>query len=98
MKLGFMATLMGAMIFFTGCDDNEIIVPDPTSEYDGELDITEGNASNLTIFTTDVTETEIKALVTVTSTSDNMKRIYITENVVGQGEEPFEHYLAEYKV
>lgn len=92
MKFGFMATVLGAMMFLTSCDDNEIIVPDPTSEYDGELEITEGNSSSLTIFTTDLEEgaTEIKALVTVTAAGDKMKRIYITENVAGIGEEPFE--------
>ncbi|MDH5474403.1 MAG: hypothetical protein OEX22_01800 [Cyclobacteriaceae bacterium] len=89
MKYGFMAALMGSVIF-TSCDTNEIIIPDPTSEFDGELVMTEGGGDQSINISVDAnTQSTVKLRVAMTSTA-SMKRLYITQNVGGQGAEAFE--------
>ena len=89
-----MATLMGAGLFFTSCADTENITPDETTKYDGKLTMTEtadGTAKDtlVTIYAEEATGEDINVLVNFTSTSDNMRRVYVTRNVAGAGEEPY---------
>lgn len=90
MKYGFMIVVLG--LFFASCDDNEEIIPtDPDAEYDAVLELTEGGGDENAEVTVDAnTQGNIKALVSFTSTDETMRRLYITQNVGGQGAEPFE--------
>lgn len=95
MKLGFMMTLLSGLMFFASCDDNDEITPvDPNAEYDAILRLTEGgDADDTTSTTVNVNannQSTIKAKVTFISTDASMRRLYITRNVGGQGEEPYE--------
>lgn len=91
-KLGFMAALLGGLTFFSSCDDNDEITPvDPDAEYDVVLNLEEGGQDdNGTVVVDANTQATISAKVTFTSTSLSMRRLYITQNVNGQGDEPFE--------
>lgn len=77
---------------FTSCDNNEEIIPnDPDGEYDVELELTEGEGDEQATVNVDAnTQSSITALVQFNSTDASMKRLYITQNIGGQGEEPFE--------
>lgn len=99
MKSAFMVALMGTGLFFTSCDNNDSIAPDETYTYDKELKMAEGDSDKTIIINaTKVTETEMKVLVSLTSTSDEMDRIYITENIAGKGAEAFKFTSAvDYK-
>ncbi|GAA0894793.1 hypothetical protein GCM10009122_44740 [Fulvivirga kasyanovii] len=95
MKLGFMMTLLSGLMFFASCDDNDEITPvDPNAEYDAILRLTEGgDAGDTTTSEVNVNANEqksIKAKVTFISTDATMRRLYITQNIGGQGEEPYE--------
>lgn len=94
MKLGFMMTLLSGLMFFASCDDNDEITPvDPNAEYDAILRLSEAGTGDTTSATVNVdanTQSTIKARVTFLSTSVSMRRLYITQNVGGQGDEPFE--------
>ncbi|UII31536.1 hypothetical protein LVD17_24895 [Fulvivirga ulvae] len=94
MKLGFMMTLLSGLMFFASCDDNDEITPvDPNAEYDAILRLSEAATGDTTTATVNVdanTQSTIKARVTFLSTSASMRRLYITQNVGGQGDEPFE--------
>ncbi|MBL6449983.1 hypothetical protein JMN32_26960 [Fulvivirga sp. 29W222] len=94
MKLGFMMTLLGSLMFFASCDDNDEITPvDPNASYDAILRLSEAGTGDTTSATVTVdanTQSTIKARVTFLSTSVSMRRLYITQNIGGQGDEPFE--------
>jgi len=90
MKYGFMAALMGSLIF-ASCDSNEDIIPNPTSKYDGELVMTEGGGNQSIDVSVDAnTQSTALIRVTLTSSTTAMKRLYITQNISGQGAEAFE--------
>lgn len=81
---------MGAMLFLTACSDTESITPDDTTKYDGTLEMAEGaEPTPITIYAEDVTGDQIKVLVKMTSTDKNLRRVYITRNVAGAGDEPY---------
>ncbi len=92
-KLGFIVTLMGVVLFNVGCgEDNEaLIVTDPKAEFDGELAMAEGDTDKSIDISVDATtKTAVDVKVTFTSTAKSMKRLYITQNIGGQGDEPYE--------
>ena len=95
MKLGFMAALLGGLMFFSSCgDDNEEIIPtNPDATYDAMLRLTQDGTGDTTSATVNVnanTQNTIKARVTFITNDIDMKRLYITQNEAGQGDEPFE--------
>ena len=92
MKTVLMAVLMGAGLF-TSCADTESITPGDTT-YDGKLTMKEtadGTRKDtlVNIFAEAVTGEDINVLVNFTSTSGNMRRVYVTRNVAGAGEVPY---------
>ncbi len=92
-KFGFIMALMGVVLFTAGCDEDneELIVVDPTAEFDGELAMAEGDADKSIDISVDATtKTAVDVKVTFTSTDKSMKRLYITQNIGGQGDEPYE--------
>ena len=84
--------LLMAFIAVVSCDNNDEIKVDPTKEYDVELTVAQGGQANPDApVTVDVTkQSTINAKVTFTSTDKNMKRLYITQNIAGQGETVYE--------
>lgn len=91
MRLGSIVGLIG-LLGLMSCEDNEEILPtDPDAEYDVELELNEGGGDeNATVNVDANTQAEIKARVSFTSTNESMRRLYITQDVAGQGPEPFE--------
>lgn len=86
--------LVGVMIAVSSmsiisCDDTDDIVADPNGEFDVVLEVNEAvpGASNEEIIVNPVEEDEVKAKVTFATTSKDMKRLYITQNISGAGEE-----------
>ena len=78
-----------------GCskdDNDDLVITDPEAEFAAELLVTEDNvADNRTVMITadGTTMATIKAKVRFESTTNKMRRLYITQNVSGTGEEPF---------
>jgi len=87
-----MAILAGGLIFSTSCDDNdELIITDPDAEFDGVLEMSEGGgSSSVSIAVDPATQLEVDVRVAFTSTTTNMRRLYITQEIAGQGAEAFE--------
>lgn len=83
-RLMLSLTVVGALA--TACDDNDEITANPDAEFDVVLDVPE--KSNVDV---DVTPNQgsILAKVHFLSPDNNMKRLYITRNVGGAGEEKF---------
>ena len=83
---------LGGMLILTSCgDDNEEIAVDPDAEFDVVLELTEGGGDEMASVTVNAnTQASILAKVVFTSTDADMRRLYITQNIAGQGAEPFE--------
>lgn len=96
MKFSFknfqLGLLFMAVLLIAGCDNNDEIAVDPTKEYDVELTVAQAGPANPDApVTVDVTkQSTINAKVTFTSTDKSMKRLYITQNIAGQGETVYE--------
>jgi hypothetical protein len=70
----------------TACDDNDEIAIDPDADFDAVLDVPA--ESNVDVNVTP-TQGSILAKVHFVSPDNNMKRLYITRNVGGAGDEKF---------
>ncbi|MEP5614257.1 MAG: hypothetical protein ABJP45_18545 [Cyclobacteriaceae bacterium] len=85
-----------AMGFFTSCssDDNDAITVDPTDPtdpteddpFDARLNNNATDSLTATVFLSDVDDNVIDVLLSFTS-DESMKRVYITQNIQGQGDE-----------
>lgn len=86
--------LMVCMIslFQVSCDDNDDIVVDPNAEFDAVLEVTEGGVANpnVDVAVNANTSATILAKVVFTATTNDMKRLYITQNIKGAGETAYE--------
>ena len=81
---------LSAFIIFS-CDDNDEIKVDPNAQFDAILEVNETGPANpdVIVNVNAITQSEIEAKVSFTSTT-SMKRLYITQNIKGQGETIFE--------
>jgi hypothetical protein len=81
---------LGALTLFSGCgsDDEEILVIDPNAEFDVVLEFSDVSGDVTAPVDVIATQGIVKARVVVTSTN-NMRRLYITRNVGGAGDEPY---------
>ncbi|MEP2771805.1 MAG: hypothetical protein ABJH05_06630 [Fulvivirga sp.] len=87
----FFLSAITSSLFLASCDDNEEIAVDPDAQFDVVLDLEEGGGGDMASVTVDAnTQSTILAKVTFVSTNESMRRLYITQNVAGQGAEPFE--------
>ncbi len=68
------------------CDDNDEITADPNAEFDVVLDVPAETNENVQVT---AGQEDILAKVHFTASDDRMKRLYITRNVGGAGEEIF---------
>lgn len=91
MRIGSLIAFAGAMMLATSCDDNEeLIITDPDAEFDGVLEVAEGSGGpSVNITVNPAIQSEVSVRVAFTSTMSNMRRLYITQNIAGQGDEPF---------
>jgi hypothetical protein len=83
--------LFMAAVVVVSCDDNDEIAVDPAKDYDVELTVAQSGAANpnAPISVNANTQSTVSAKVTFTSTDKSMKRLYITQNINGQGETIF---------
>lgn len=88
-------TLVCSVFFLASCGDDleELIPTDPEATYAAEVVLTEGAGSQTqTVFISDLEAdaTDFEVLVTFVSTGTKMRRMYMTENLIGAGDEPYE--------
>jgi len=90
-KYGIGLFLAAIALIGISCDDNdEIAVVNPNADYDAVLAVTESNPNPNVDVTVDAnTASTIDAKVSFTSTTKDMARLYITQNVKGAGEKQF---------
>ncbi|WP_438712486.1 hypothetical protein ACSTS3_09130 [Aquimarina muelleri] len=84
--------IIAAVTFSCSSDDNEDLAPTEGEVFDAELIVTESNVDdkrNVNV-TGGANGTSIKTKVIFSSTTNSMRRLYITKNVDGLGEEPFQ--------
>ncbi|MEQ9405345.1 MAG: hypothetical protein RIM99_17280 [Cyclobacteriaceae bacterium] len=76
-----------SLTFLFSCgDDNEAIAPIVTDEFDARINNFATDSLTAEVFVSDVDDNVIDVLLSFTST-DDMKRVYITRNIQGQGDE-----------
>jgi hypothetical protein len=80
-------TVVGALA--TACDDNDEIAVDPDAKFDVELDVPAETNKDVQITQEMKDKGTILAKVHFVSSDDKMKRLYITRNVGGAGDEKF---------
>jgi hypothetical protein len=86
-KLFLVGALSGLALFSSCSSDDEIIV-DPNAEFDVVLEFSDVSGDVTESVNVVSTQGTVKAHVIVTSTS-NMRRLYMTRNVGGAGDEPY---------
>ncbi|MEJ7644641.1 MAG: hypothetical protein WKF87_08595 [Chryseolinea sp.] len=81
---------LGSLFVFS-CDDNDEIQVDPNAQFDAILQVNETGPADpdVIVNVNAISQSEIEAKVSFTSTT-SMKRLYITQNIKGQGETIFE--------
>ena len=100
-KLKFVSLMVAALfmgVSFTSCEeDSSILDVDPEDEneetVEPEITITEGdNTAATTIYVSDLEEgaTSVDVTVKFSSTEETMRRLYMTENIAGAGDEVYE--------
>jgi hypothetical protein len=84
--------LAAAALLAFSCDDNDEIKVDPNAEFDAVLEVNEAGPANPNkdVAVDANTASTIKAKVAFTSTTKSMKRLYITQNIKGEGEQVYE--------
>lgn len=87
----FMVGALGLFAMSCGDDDNEAITPvvDPEETedpFDARINNNSADSLTATVFLSDVDDNIIDVLLSFTSTED-MTRVYVTENFQGQGDE-----------
>ena len=95
LKILLNLALVFAVIFLASCgDDNEVLTTiDPEDTYAAEIALTESSGNQTqTVFISDLEEgaTSFEVLFTFESADKKMRRMYMTENLVGAGDEPYE--------
>ncbi|WP_438422909.1 hypothetical protein [Aquimarina macrocephali] len=93
LKLKSIVTLLiiAAFTFSCSSDDNDDLIPTDGEVFDAELIVSEsgvGDKRDVNV-TGGVTKTTIKSKVKFSSTTKSMRRLYITQDINGTGEEPF---------
>ncbi len=80
---------MGSLFVFS-CDTNDEIMVDPNAQFDAVLEVNEDGPANpdVVVNVNAITQSEIEAKVSFKATT-SMKRLYITQNIKGQGETKF---------
>lgn len=78
-------------LFVVSCDTNDEIMVDPNTQFDAILDVNEAGPANpdVTVNVNAITQSDIEAKVSFKATT-SMKRLYITQNIKGQGETKFD--------
>ncbi|MCV9388261.1 hypothetical protein [Reichenbachiella ulvae] len=84
--------LIAMTVFAVSCDSNDDLIDDILGDEDIELMVTDKTSKSVTVFVSDLEAgaTSFNALVDFTSTDASMRRLYITENYFGAGDEPYD--------
>ncbi|WP_405205957.1 hypothetical protein [Aquimarina sp. LLG6339-5] len=99
-RLKSIALLSAVTLFITSCssDSNDDIFIDPTdpTAFDGELSVFETGNDNrtVTIDAANVSGTNATVKVSFSSSSNTMRRLYVTQNVSGFGAVPYDFAVA----
>lgn len=91
-RYGIGLLLVAITLIGVSCDDNdEIAVVDPNGDFDAVLAVSESGTTNpnVDVIVNANTASSIDAKVSFTSTTKDMARLYITQNVKGAGEKQF---------
>ena len=89
LKNQFATWLVAVLVLIaSACDNNDEILVDPNANFDAVLDVKESGTANPNVDVTvnANTASTIKAKVTFTTTTKDMARLYITQNIKGAGE------------
>lgn len=86
--------VLALSIFMVGCesDTNDDIMIDPGDQFDGELSVFEngGDSRTVTIDGSSVSGSTANVKVSFMTTTNKMKRLYVTQNVSDFGAEPYQ--------
>lgn len=84
--------LIGLLVFTVSCDDTDGLIDDIIGDEDIELLVDDKVSKSVEVFVSDLEDgaTSFSARVKFTSSDESMRRLYITENYFGAGEEPYE--------
>lgn len=95
MKYNLMAFLLASVIFFSCNENDELLAPKKDSKYADSLVLNDKKNIDRTVFVKDLPEgaKEFKILAKFASTDAKMKRLYMTENIAGKGNEAYELQL-----
>lgn len=84
----FLVILSAGFLFSCSSDDNETITDvDPEDPFDARLNNNATDSLTATVFLSDVDDSVIDVILSFSSPDDNMRRVYVTQNVQGQGDE-----------
>lgn len=88
-----MVGALAGLLIASGCSDDDEVVTDPTDEFDVTLEFSDATASVgspvVEPYASVDGQTSIKARLLITATK-TIRRIYVTQNVAGQGDEPYD--------
>ena len=89
----FILTLCTSLFIASCGDDNDdLVVTEPDSEFDGEIIVTEANSGDKrsAVINADIIDDdEVLIKVRFATTTENMRRLYITQNIGGTGIEVY---------
>lgn len=87
-------SIMLTSVLFVSCEDNDELLEDNNDDSQNDLEvlIQEGQTIDETIYVDDLEEGQdsVKVAVSFTSEDDKMRRLYMTENIAGAGNEIYE--------
>ncbi|PIB36913.1 hypothetical protein BFP72_16635 [Reichenbachiella sp. 5M10] len=83
---------VGLLAFNVACDTNDDLVDEILGNEDIELTVNDMVSEDVTVYVSDLESgaTSFTAKVEFTSSDASMKRLYVTENYFGAGDEPYE--------
>ncbi|UZO80781.1 hypothetical protein NBT05_17810 [Aquimarina sp. ERC-38] len=94
-KTSAIILLVSILPFFTSCsdDNDDLVVTEEESEFDGNLIVTESGAGdnrNVVLNADNIEENSVLVKVRFATTTENMRRLYITRDVANSGIEVYD--------
>ncbi|MEQ8924455.1 MAG: hypothetical protein RLO81_01515 [Fulvivirga sp.] len=90
----FMVGALTGLLIASGCSDDDEVVTDPTDEFDVTLEFSNATASvNSPVvesYASGEGQTTFKARIMITSNDRTIRRVYVTRNLAGEGDKPFD--------
>ncbi|QSE96718.1 hypothetical protein [Fulvivirga lutea] len=89
----FMVGALAGLLIASGCSDDDEVVTDPTDEFDVTLEFSDATASVNDPLIEDYASGDgqltVKARLIITSNDRTIRRVYVTQNIAGTGDQPF---------